>query len=126
MSCPWARLIGWRWTSCWLSGSCGDVQIAKIEEKIQERHQKHKTASILATLPGASVYSSLALASRIGAIENFPRPGSLANYWGFDAWLPQFRRCHRSAGVDHQGRKYDGPDSFWGNWLYMCYGAMRR
>ena len=59
-----------------------DVQIAKIEEKIQERHQKHKTAPILATLPGASVYSSLALASRTGAIENFPRPGSLANYWG--------------------------------------------
>jgi len=59
-----------------------DVQIAKIDAKIQERQQKHKTAPILATLPGASAYSSLALASRIGAIENFPRPGSLANYWG--------------------------------------------
>jgi transposase len=59
-----------------------DVQIAEIDAKIQERQQKHKTAPILATLPGASAYSSLALASRIGAIENFPRPGSLANYWG--------------------------------------------
>ncbi len=27
-------------------------------------------------------YSSLALASRIGSIERFPRPGSLASYWG--------------------------------------------
>ena len=59
-----------------------DAQIAKIDAKIQKRQQQHKTAPILATLPGASAYSSLALASRIGAIENFPRPGSLANYWG--------------------------------------------
>ncbi len=59
-----------------------DAQIAKIDAQIQGRQQKHKTAPILATLPGANAYSSLALASRIGAIENFPRPGSLANYWG--------------------------------------------
>jgi transposase len=59
-----------------------DTQIAKIDAKIRVRQQKHKTAPILATLPGASAYSSLALAARIGAIENFPRPGSLANYWG--------------------------------------------
>ena len=32
--------------------------------------------------PAAAAYSSLALASRIGSIERFPRPGSLANYWG--------------------------------------------
>lgn len=59
-----------------------DAQIAKLDAKIQKRQRQHKTAPILATLPGASAYSSLALASRIGAIENFPRPGSLANYWG--------------------------------------------
>jgi transposase len=59
-----------------------DAQIAKIDAKIQQRQRKHKTATIVATLPGASAYSSLALASRIGEIENFPRPGSLANYWG--------------------------------------------
>ena len=29
-----------------------------------------------------SAYSGLALAARIGPIENFPRPRSLANYWG--------------------------------------------
>jgi transposase len=59
-----------------------DAQIAEIDAKIQERQRQHKTAPILATLPGASAYSSLALASRIGTIENFPCPGSLANYWG--------------------------------------------
>jgi transposase len=59
-----------------------DVQMAKIDKKIEERQKNHRIAPILATLPGASAYSSLALASRIGPIDNFPRPGSLANYWG--------------------------------------------
>ena len=59
-----------------------DTQIAEIDKNVQKRQQKHKIAPILATIPGASAYSSLALASRIGSIEDFPRPGSLANYWG--------------------------------------------
>ena len=33
-------------------------------------------------MPGVSAYSSLALGPRIGDIQRFPRPGSLANYWG--------------------------------------------
>ena len=37
---------------------------------------------MLATIPGCAAYGSLALASRIGSIERFPRPASLANYWG--------------------------------------------
>jgi len=37
---------------------------------------------LLASLPGARGYSSLALACRIGDIGRFPRPRSLANYWG--------------------------------------------
>ena len=36
----------------------------------------------MATAPGSGAYGSLALSSRIGAIERFARPGSLANYWG--------------------------------------------
>ena len=40
------------------------------------------TAAIIATIPGAGAYSSLTLSSRIGSIERFPRPSSLANYWG--------------------------------------------
>jgi len=34
------------------------------------------------TAPGVSHYSGLTLASRIGPIERFPRPRSLANYFG--------------------------------------------
>jgi transposase len=57
-------------------------QIEKVEADIVKRQAQSETAAVLATIPGCGAYSSLALASRIGSIERFPRPGSLANYWG--------------------------------------------
>jgi transposase len=57
-------------------------QLATVEERIKTRQRRHRTAPLLATMFGGGAYSSLALASRIGPIERFPRPGSLANYWG--------------------------------------------
>jgi transposase len=57
-------------------------QIEAVEAEIVGRQAKHKTAPVVATIPGSAAYSSLALASRIGWIERFPRPASLANYWG--------------------------------------------
>jgi len=57
-------------------------QIETLDAEIQKRQAQSKTAAVVATIPGCGAYSSLALASRIGSIERFPRPGSLANYWG--------------------------------------------
>jgi transposase len=59
-----------------------DEQIKTLEAEIARRQAENKTALVIATIPGCGAYSSLALASRIGAIERFPRPASLANYWG--------------------------------------------
>jgi len=59
-----------------------EQQLAVVEEQIETRQRRHPTAPVLATMFGAGAYGSLALASRIGCIERFPRPGSLANYWG--------------------------------------------
>ena len=59
-----------------------DEQIAKVAQVINERVLHHPTALLLTTIPGCGVYSALVLASRIGDIARFPRPGSLANYWG--------------------------------------------
>ena len=65
-----------------------DEQIAKVDVKITERASQaepgkiHSSTQILMTAPGVSHYSGLTLASRIGPIERFPRPRSLANYFG--------------------------------------------
>ena len=59
-----------------------DAQLARLELEIEKRQAKNATAGVLATIPGCAAYGSLALASRIGRIERFPRPASLANYWG--------------------------------------------
>jgi transposase len=57
-------------------------QLADVEKRIDARQRRHPTAPLVATMFGAGTYSSLGLASRIGPIERFPRPGSLANFWG--------------------------------------------
>ena len=54
-----------------------DEQIECLEAEISRRQAKNKTAVVIATVPGCRAYSSLALASRIGSIERFPRPSSL-------------------------------------------------
>jgi transposase len=59
-----------------------EEQIAQVEAEIVKRQAQSKTAVLLGTIPGCGAYSSLALAARIGPIERFPRPGSLADYWG--------------------------------------------
>jgi transposase len=59
-----------------------DRQIAELQREIENRQRQDPVAAIIATVPGMQAYSSLTVASRIGVIENFPRPGSLANYWG--------------------------------------------
>lgn len=65
-----------------------DEQIANVDAKIVERASQtepgktHSPTQILMTAPGVSHYSGLTLASRIGPIERFPRPRSLANYFG--------------------------------------------
>lgn len=65
-----------------------EEQIAKVDATIVERAshveqgKTHSATQILMTAPGVSHYSGLTLSSRIGPIERFPRPRSLANYFG--------------------------------------------
>jgi transposase len=65
-----------------------EEQIDLIEQEIAKRATRPaqdgvvSATQILMTTPGVSYYSGLTLASRIGPIERFPRPRSLANYFG--------------------------------------------
>ena len=79
----------------------------ELENKIKKRQRKHPMAAIVATMPGAGAYSSLVLACRIGSIERFPRPQSLANYWDLTP-LPKSGRGNRSLGLDYEGRQCTG------------------
>ena len=69
-------------------------QLKTLDDTITERVQKHETAQVLISMPGVAAYSSLALASRIGDIGRFRRPGSLANYWGLTP------RCRNSGDAN--------------------------
>ena len=57
-------------------------QFDELEKTIRERQPKNEVAVIVASMPGAGAYSSLALGSRIGDIRRFATSDSLANYWG--------------------------------------------
>jgi transposase len=57
-------------------------QRQEIETEIARRAAVHPDVPLVQTLPGAAAYSALGLAARVGPIERFPRPRSLANYWG--------------------------------------------
>ena len=65
-----------------------EKQIAQVNVKIIERANRSvpgcilNATQILMTAPGVSHYSGLGLSSRIGPIDRFPRPRSLANYFG--------------------------------------------
>lgn len=65
-----------------------EEQITQVDTKIVERADRREPGKLLTptqtlmTAPGVSYYSGLGLASRIGPIERFPRPRSLANYFG--------------------------------------------
>jgi len=63
-------------------GELWDEQRAEVEEMIKVRQAQNDTAALIATVPGGGALSSLTLASRIGDIQRFATPASLANYWG--------------------------------------------
>ena len=59
-----------------------DEQLEVVEAKIAERAAADEQAKLLESMPGMGHYSAVAIASRIGNIERFKRPDSLANYFG--------------------------------------------
>jgi transposase len=59
-----------------------DEQLAALDQQILLRAKDDEQAKLLQSVPGLAAFSALAIASRIGDIERFPRPSSLANYFG--------------------------------------------
>lgn len=59
-----------------------DAQLEVVEAKLAERAAADKQVELLESVPGMGHYSAVAISSRIGKIERFHRPESLANYFG--------------------------------------------
>lgn len=59
-----------------------EEQIAEVVKHINQHRATHRTAALVSTVPGLSGYAGLAIASRIGEIERFAKPASLANFFG--------------------------------------------
>jgi hypothetical protein len=60
-----------------------EEHIAAADGQITQRAKGNANARLIATLYGTKPgYAALALAASIGPIARFPRPRSLANYWG--------------------------------------------
>lgn len=61
-----------------------------LDDAVSRRVTQSDDARLLRTLPGAGDFMALGLAAHVGDIRRFPRPRSLANYWGLTP------SCHNS------------------------------
>lgn len=59
-----------------------DEQLTVLKERVRQRAARHPHSLVIGTILGRPGYCSLALACRTGPMADFPRPRSLANYWG--------------------------------------------
>ena len=84
-----------------------DEQITDADEQIAQRAEGHASARLIATLYGTKpAYAALALAASVGPISRFPRPRSLANYWGLTPSCRNSGESTRRLGsITKQGSK---------------------
>jgi transposase len=59
-----------------------EEQLTEVNAQINTMREAQPSAQLVSTVPGLSGYSGLAIACRIGDIRRFPKPASLANYFG--------------------------------------------
>ncbi len=57
-------------------------KLSIVDNNINERQRQDAKATVIRSIPGLSAFGSLAVASRVGDHRDFPRSGSLANFWG--------------------------------------------
>jgi transposase len=67
-----------------------EEQRATLDKAVADAASKSADAKLLSTLPGGGPFMALGLAAHVGDVRRFPRPRSLANYWGLTP------SCHNS------------------------------
>lgn len=75
----------------------------QLDRRIVERAALDPRSPLLRTVPGASHYTALAWACRIGDVQRFPTPRSLANYWGLTPRCGSSGESERLGSITKQG-----------------------
>jgi len=57
-------------------------RVNELEKLIIERCDHSADAQLLRSIPGVSDFTTTSRSCRVGRVQRFPRPHSLANYWG--------------------------------------------
>lgn len=80
-----------------------DEQLEEVDSRIEQRQKQEGVAHVVASIPSMGAYSSLAVASRIGPIDRFPRAKSLANFWGLTPGCRNSGETDRPGSITKQG-----------------------
>jgi transposase len=59
-----------------------DKQLIRLDIEVKEHAMASPAAQLIMSIPKVGHLTALTIASRIGSIDRFPRPGSLANMFG--------------------------------------------
>lgn len=81
-------------------------QLSEVKRQIDERAQRNQTVRRLRTMPKIGTYTGLALAAHIGPIERFPRPQSLANYFGITPGCRNSGNSNRPGSITKAGHPF--------------------
>ncbi len=82
-----------------------EQQLAEVDTKVEARFEHNEDAKLLATIPGVSMFSALAIACRIGPISRFPRGRSLANFFGLTPGSRSSGETERLGSITKEGSR---------------------
>lgn len=80
-------------------------QMEQVEKQIATRFNEDDDARLLATIVGVNCYMALAISSRIGDIKRFPRPRSLANFFGLTPGSRSSGEKQQMGSITKQGSR---------------------
>ena len=80
-----------------------DEQILKLEHEMAKQAETNEDVMLLISIPGITAMGAITLLSRIGDIERFQTPDSLANYFGLTPGCRNSGETNRSGSITKAG-----------------------
>jgi transposase len=80
-----------------------DTHLERVSANIEAQYKRSQSAQVIASIPGMQAYSSLAISSRIGDVNDFARGSSLANFVGLVPGCHSSGESSRIGSITKQG-----------------------